>query len=86
MVGMSDCSTNAWRSFEHIDMAENVHMCPKGRESLGFDQKIPPKPGACPYEGSVLDGKKSYCSLWERWTNCREAGRCVLESIEGKDR
>lgn len=32
---------------------------------------------ACPHEGAVIDGKKSYCEMWGRWTNCREAGRCV---------
>lgn len=42
-------------------------------------------PGKCPHEERVLDGKKSYCGLWERWTNCREAGHCVRESIEGND-
>lgn len=36
------------------------------------------EPGNCPHEASVVDGKKSYCEAWERWTNCREAGRCLL--------
>lgn len=36
------------------------------------------EPGDCPHEASVLDGKKSYCEAWGRWTNCREAGRCLL--------
>lgn len=42
------------------------------------------EPGACPDEGTVVDigGGKSYCIPWERWTNCREVGRCVLETIE----
>lgn len=43
------------------------------------DFKIP-----CPYEGSVLDGKKPFCEAWGRWTNCREAGRCVYEATGGK--
>lgn len=34
---------------------------------------------SCPHESSVVDGKKSYCELWERWTNCREVGYCVYE-------
>lgn len=33
----------------------------------------------CPNEGSVLDGKKSYCVPWKCWTNCREVGHCVRE-------
>lgn len=35
-------------------------------------------PGKCKHEGFVVDGKKSYCVQWGRWTNCREAGRCLL--------
>lgn len=40
-------------------------------------------PGECPDEGAVADigGGKSYCVPWQRWTNCREAGHCVMESI-----
>lgn len=41
------------------------------------------KPKACPHESSVVDGKKSYCEPWERWTNCREVGYCVRESMGG---
>lgn len=41
-------------------------------------------PGKCPHEERVLDGKKSYCSMLERWTNCREAGHCTREAMEGK--
>lgn len=38
-------------------------------------------PGWCPHEHSVVDGRKSLCALWGRWTNCREVGHCVLDSI-----
>ena len=37
-------------------------------------------PGICISETSLTqDGNKpkSYCKLWERWTNCREVGHCV---------
>ena len=39
------------------------------------------EPGNCSDEGSVVDigGGKSYCTPWERWTNCRECGSCVYE-------
>lgn len=38
------------------------------------------QPGACPNEGATVDigGGKSYCIPWERWTNCRECGHCVM--------
>lgn len=36
----------------------------------------------CPNEGSVLDGKKSYCTAWKCWTNCREVGHCVREKYQ----
>ena len=38
------------------------------------------EPGECVSETSLTqDGNKpkSYCKLWERWTNCREVGHCV---------
>lgn len=35
----------------------------------------------CPSEGSVVDGKKSFCIPWDRWTNCRECGYCVYEKL-----
>lgn len=41
-------------------------------------------PGGCSNEGSVLDGKKSFCEVWGRWTNCREAGHCVYETTGGE--
>ena len=37
------------------------------------------EPGKCVSEVSLVDGKKSYCKLRERWTNCREVGHCTLE-------
>ncbi|MEC4272726.1 hypothetical protein VJ923_06110 [Adlercreutzia sp. R25] len=38
-------------------------------------------PGDCPDEGTVIDGKKSYCVPWERWADCREMGHCTRESL-----
>ena len=41
---------------------------------------FPEEPGKCVSETSLTqDGNKpkSYCKLWERWTNCREVGHCV---------
>lgn len=38
------------------------------------------EPGECVSETArTIDGKKpkSFCQLWERWTNCREVGHCV---------
>lgn len=40
----------------------------------------------CPHESSVVDGKKSFCELWQKWTNCREAGNCVYETYGGGKR
>lgn len=33
----------------------------------------------CGHETSCIDGKKSYCSKYEMWTNCRQHGSCTLE-------
>ena len=44
-------------------------------------------PGICISETSLTeDGKKpkSYCKLWERWTNCREVGHCVKAAANGE--
>ncbi len=41
-------------------------------------------PNECPRIESRLDGKKAYCSLWRRWTNCLEAGHCTYETIAGR--
>lgn len=41
-------------------------------------------PDECPSITSQLDSKKAYCSLWERWTNCLEAGHCTYETIAGE--
>lgn len=35
------------------------------------------KPGECQHERKVIDDKKCFCKIWDKWTNCREAGRCV---------
>lgn len=44
-------------------------------------------PGRCPNEGAVADigGGKSYCTPWERWTNCREVGHCTLETAKNEN-
>ena len=43
-------------------------------------------PDECPKIASRLDGRKVYCTLWERWTNCLEAGHCTYETTnEGKE-
>lgn len=34
----------------------------------------------CENRGAVVDGKKCYCTPWERWTNCLEVGHCVRQS------
>ena len=47
--------------------------------------ELPPKcfvdkVGGCVSETALIkEGSKpkSYCKLWERWTNCREVGHCV---------
>lgn len=36
---------------------------------------------SCDHEQTVLDGKKSYCSAMNCWTNCREVGHCVAETL-----
>lgn len=41
-------------------------------------------PGDCPEESRLTDNLKSYCDVWQRWTNCREAGHCVYESMNGE--
>lgn len=42
-------------------------------------------PNECPRIESRLDGKKAYCSLWKRWTNCLEVGHCLHKTNnEGK--
>ena len=45
-----------------------------------FPERIP---GECPDEKKVVDigGGKSFCDPWDRWTNCREVGYCVLDSV-----
>lgn len=40
-------------------------------------------PGKCPEETALTDNAKSYCDAWGRWTNCREVGHCVHESVNG---
>lgn len=42
-------------------------------------------PDECPNIESRLDGKKAYCSKWQRWTNCLEVGHCLYETNEGKE-
>lgn len=37
----------------------------------------------CGYEIGCVDGKKSNCSRWQRWTNCREVGYCTMERCGG---
>lgn len=39
---------------------------------------------SCDNETSVVDGKKSFCKIWERWTNCREVSHCTYETY-GKE-
>lgn len=34
----------------------------------------------CKNRGAVLDGKKCFCTPWNRWTNCLEVGYCVRRS------
>lgn len=38
----------------------------------------------CENRGAVLDGKKCFCVIWDRWTNCLEVGHCVRESANGE--
>lgn len=38
----------------------------------------------CKNRGAVLDGKKCFCVVWDRWTNCLEVGHCVRESVSGE--
>lgn len=38
----------------------------------------------CENRGAVLDGKKCFCVIWDRWTNCLEVGHCVRESVNGE--
>lgn len=38
----------------------------------------------CQHRGGVLDEKKCYCELWERWTNCLEVGHCVYMAMVGE--
>lgn len=33
----------------------------------------------CGCEGACIDGKKSYCEPWGKWTNCREVGHCTRD-------
>lgn len=35
----------------------------------------------CENRGAVLDDKKCFCVIWDRWTNCLEVGHCVRESV-----
>lgn len=35
----------------------------------------------CQHEETVLDGKKSLCKALNAWTNCREVGHCVAETL-----
>ena len=45
------------------------------------------EPGLCVSETArTVDGKKpkSFCQLWERWTNCREVGHCVKAAANGE--
>lgn len=41
-------------------------------------------PGHCENETRLadVDGGKSFCALWDRWTNCRCVGYCVFEKWE----
>lgn len=41
-------------------------------------------PGRCDEETRLADigGGKSFCAVWDRWTNCREVGYCVFEKWE----
>lgn len=52
-----------------------------GQQSFDFSCN----PFNCPYESAVVDigGGKTFCDLWQRWTNCREVGHCVYQSIGG---
>ena len=47
---------------------------------------FPQKPGTCIEETSLID-TKSYCEMWQRWTNCREVNHCVMRDAlkEGKE-
>ena len=39
-------------------------------------------PGNCPHETmTAFNDRKSNCSIWNRWTNCREVGYCVFEKF-----
>lgn len=38
----------------------------------------------CENRGAVLDDKKCFCVIWDRWTNCLEVGHCVRESVNGE--
>lgn len=35
----------------------------------------------CENRLAIVDGKKCFCAIWERWTNCLEVGHCVRESV-----
>lgn len=54
-----------------------------GQQSFDFYGKH--TPFNCEHESAVVDigGGKSFCDLWQRWTNCREVGHCVYQSIGG---
>lgn len=43
------------------------------------------EPFNCQHESSVVDigGGKSFCELWQKWTNCREVEHCVYQGTEG---
>lgn len=50
-----------------------------GQLSLNLFTTQSNTPGDCPHESSVVDigGGKSFCDLWQTWTNCREVNHCV---------
>lgn len=52
-----------------------------------FDGSRVHEPFDCPDEGAVVDigGGKSFCTPWDRWTNCREVGRCVFAECGTSD-
>ena len=50
-----------------------------GQQSLNLFDLPMHDPRNCPHELTTVDigGGKSFCAIWDRWTNCREVGYCV---------
>lgn len=38
-------------------------------------------PQECPNRRANIDDKKTFCTKWNKWTNCLEVGHCTYQTI-----